>query len=241
MALVKTHDQLDAFAWQSDLLIQRLLEKGDAQRAISLLEERARHAVWEMKDGVSGYRDATRLIGLVTEHRSRLEDHLGRDEINDMLHNALELRFAAPSSNSVLLGAAEDMIGFEIGEPAFLTDASFAETCAALTDAGLVGPSLSLQLIAKNHLAEHETPSLGSILMEWMPDDYFDRIDEYWTIGEGHLFGWRIPRMSAAEYIKHLTKVIVESDDREQVFAQKMLVSAAQNSGIIETIGLTAV
>ena len=53
-SLVKTHDQLDAFAWQSDLLIQRLLEKGDAQRAISLLEERARHAVWEMKDGVSG-------------------------------------------------------------------------------------------------------------------------------------------------------------------------------------------
>jgi hypothetical protein len=32
--LVKTHDQLDAFVWQSDLLIDKLLEKHDFERAI---------------------------------------------------------------------------------------------------------------------------------------------------------------------------------------------------------------
>ena len=118
----------------SDLLIEKLLEKQNVRRAISLLEDRAWHGVWIMKDGVTGHRDTTRLIDLITRHRARLEDQFDRDEINEKIHEALELRFAASSSNSVFLGSVEDMVGFEISHPAFRTDINFAETCEALSD-----------------------------------------------------------------------------------------------------------
>lgn len=91
-----------------------------------------------MKDGVTGHRDTARLIDLITRHRARLEDQFDRDEINEKIHEALELRFAAPSSNSVFLGSVEDMVGFEISHPAFRTDISFAGTCVALSDSGCV-------------------------------------------------------------------------------------------------------
>jgi hypothetical protein len=158
--LVKTHDQLEAFAWQADLLIGKLLERHDTQRAISLLEDRARHAVRIMRNGIHGYRDTTRLINIVTEHRAGLEKQLDNDDIDNMIHRALELRFAAPSVNSVFLGAAEDLVGFELSHPAVLADTNIAETSSALADSGLVGPALSLRLIARSTWENAKTISL---------------------------------------------------------------------------------
>jgi hypothetical protein len=240
-SLVKTHDQLDAFISQSDLLIGKLLERNDVERAISRLEHRAWYAVRIMKDGIHGYRDATRLIDIIREHRAGLQTHLDNEQIEDEIHKALELRWSAPSTNSVFLGAAEDMVGFEIRHPTFRTDIHFTETCGALAEEGLVGPALSLRLIAEDYFPENEEDELGSILMEWMPEDYFDEIETYWTVGEGHLFDWRIPRMPPDQYIKYLADVVANSCGKERDFSELMLVSAARNSKKIEEVRLIAI
>jgi hypothetical protein len=239
-SLVRTHDHLDAFAWQSNLLIEKLLERDDIQRAIRLLEHRAWQAVRIMRNGIHGYRDATRVIDIITENRVKLESQLENNDIENRIHEALELRFAAPSVHSVLLGAVEDLVGFEVSHPAFLTDTNFVETCSALAESGLVGPALSLRLIAKDHFRKGEEHELASIVKEWMPEDYFDQIEEYWAFGEGHLFGWRIPRMSAGQYIEHLTEMVANSRGEERDFGERMLVSAARNAKRIEEVRLAA-
>jgi hypothetical protein len=76
--------------------------------------------------------------------------------------------------------------------------------------------------------------------MEWMPEDYFDEFEEYWAVGEGHLFGWRIPRMSAREYINHLTNMVANSSGEKREFGERMLVSAARNLNKIERVRLAA-
>jgi hypothetical protein len=77
--------------------------------------------------------------------------------------------------------------------------------------------------------------------MEWMPEDYFDEIEKYWAVGEGHLFDWRIPRMSAVDYIHLLTKLIANSLGEEREFGEKMLISAARNLSRIDEIRAAAV
>jgi hypothetical protein len=239
-SLVKTHDQLDAFVWQSNLLIDKLLERHDIRRAIFLLEDRAWLAIRRMQDGINGYRDATWLINIITENRASLERELDNDDLDDRVHRALELRFQAPSINSVSLGAVEDLVGFEISHPAFLEDTNFVETCNALAEIGLIGPALSLRLIARDHFRPGDEEKLASIVMEWMPEDYFDEIEEYWEIGKSHLFDWRIPRMSASQYIECLTKIVANSSGEEREFGERMLVSAARNSKKIEEVRLAA-
>ena len=133
------------------------------------------------------------------------------------------------------------MVGFEIRHPEFLKDINFTETCSALAESGLVGPALSLRLIAEDYFAQDEDAKLEPIVMEWMPEDYFDEIDKYWTVGEGHLFDWRIPRMSAGEYIQHLANIVANSCGKERDFAEAMLVSAARNSTIIDEVWLAAI
>jgi hypothetical protein len=235
-SLVKTHDQLDAFVWQSDLLIEKLLEGNDIERVISLLEDRAWHAVRIMRDGIHGYRSATRLIDIIIEHRATLESQLGNDDVDFNIHRALVLRVEAPSINSVLLGTVEDLVGFEMTHPAFLKDTNFVETCSVLAESGLDGPALALRLFANDQVWKREEDKLASILMEWMPEDYFDEIEEYWVIGEGHRFNWRIPRMPASQYVEYLTIMVATSCGEEREFGEKMLVSAARNSKKIEEV-----
>jgi hypothetical protein len=167
-----------------------------------------------------------------------LEKQLDNDHIDDKIHEALELRFAAPAVNSVFLGAAED---FEISHPSFLMDINFAETCSELANSDLVGPALALRLIANDHFETGEEDRLPSLIMEWMPEDYFDQIEEYWAVGEGHLFDWRIPRMSASQYIDHLSDRVANSSGDEREFGERMLVLAARNSKTIERVRLATI
>jgi hypothetical protein len=237
--LVKTQDQLDAFVWLSDLLIEKLLKTHEIERVISLLQRRARFAR-TMRNGIHGHRDATRVIEIIVRHRVKLEKILDSAGMHDRIREALWERFWAPSVNSILLGSVEDLVGFEISHPGCIELINLIDICIDLADRDLFGPALSLRLITREHFGKEDQDQLTSIVMEWMPEDYFDQIEKYWVVGEGHVFDWRIPRISTAVYMEYLTEFVANSCDEEREFGERLLISAARNSQKIDNVWMAA-
>jgi hypothetical protein len=169
-----------------------------------------------------------------------LDTVLNSDEIDNKIREALWRRLWAPSVNSVLLGSAEDLVGFEISHPGCITAGNLVDICIDLAHIDLVGPALSLRLTTKEHFGKDDEDELTSIVLDWMPDDYFDQIEEYWAVGEGHVFDWRIPRLSTAEYMEYLTNVVTRSCGEEREFGERMLISAVRNSKKIDNVRLAA-